>query len=1081
MMSRTHLTNLCLVMAPVFFPSHCMEDPGGGDTGDRDSDGLLDSQELQLGTNPDMYDTDQDGIGDGDEYAYWNSRNDGVRWNSDLENLSSGRGDGLINLIDPDSDDDGLGDGTEIHGWKITVDGEQRHVFSDPARFDTDRDSIPDAAEFTGWDLEHPDKLVHIKTNPSSADSDNDSLNDFQERKTGLNPVSSHSLNLVSDLEWSSVMEYLGTWATDPKPSILNPDYQLSSAEVLIIEKEYLDLGEPAQSVDEINANNNFGANETSIEEEKIGTFEKAVIEFAIYIPEELLSRPIELRVEFIGSDGTGDTIYGVSYGKLLDGAQQQVLSCLELGSSISWKIEDPQYLEEGLWWFRLHTSYDKVSDKEPRRLKMRVYDAESNEPSLRNILFFSDRTDSDFGLESRRAVAKYTYSVSGSSENRAYFRGETTTITGSSNTYIDNIVKSEPGYPSIDKRVEQPIGQKSYNGYSYQFPIGLIHPELPWMYDYSNYKRIIFEWHYPADTISRLVTHFDEAGDDWPRVAITYDVHNRTNEYDCWRDGLAIKPAVVRRGTSFRVVYTRSGGLPIEKPSVEIRNSADEDVTSLFDIASELGYESYEAYTGTSPATRENYIVGIPESIPVGVYRLFFIHPLSGVSYAAAFYIVFNPYLAPDITQTEIEAYAYDEDTNGLFFGGDDDQERDDNNLIYEGTVDVPDDPALLNHFRTWPMYQFEKITPSIETSPYEFAMRAIDGAEDEMEALMRLYRVINQRIHYAGGGGPYDLERLLNENDTFNWPRGTAEALTSDDVEEIALNGGMLGGVPYGNIAHLASPGRTKAINGQCGQAGYGLSGLARSIGIPARPLKMEVGLSWMLSFHIWTEAYISNPPLEDIKSPADYVDHWYALDATDYEFSASTTGIHSEESIDPRVDRYRVESIISTGSAPLLMWVPNTSWVLDAATFEENTFDMIDMYNRPDTHFNLPRGDTTAHLGVGDLDAYRIHVLTGTTVDFSVSSDEGNVRVYINFGGDYPNPFTGDYTWEIGEGETTALGVSFVPPFLIPGTYPKYMTYSIMVATDIPADTDAEYETWREEHGGGGNYNTYTISVD
>ncbi|HUF61167.1 MAG TPA: thrombospondin type 3 repeat-containing protein [Verrucomicrobiales bacterium] len=42
--------------------------PGGGDE-DRDGDGLTDSEELELGTDPDNSDTDGDGISDGVEVA----------------------------------------------------------------------------------------------------------------------------------------------------------------------------------------------------------------------------------------------------------------------------------------------------------------------------------------------------------------------------------------------------------------------------------------------------------------------------------------------------------------------------------------------------------------------------------------------------------------------------------------------------------------------------------------------------------------------------------------------------------------------------------------------------------------------------------------------------------------------------------------------------------------------------------------------------------------------------------------------------------------------------------------------------
>jgi hypothetical protein len=71
---------------------------------DRDNDGLLSADELVLyGTDPDVRDTDGDGIPDGEERIYW-----GDQWDADLDD------DGLINLLDADSDGDGDADGYEL-------------------------------------------------------------------------------------------------------------------------------------------------------------------------------------------------------------------------------------------------------------------------------------------------------------------------------------------------------------------------------------------------------------------------------------------------------------------------------------------------------------------------------------------------------------------------------------------------------------------------------------------------------------------------------------------------------------------------------------------------------------------------------------------------------------------------------------------------------------------------------------------------------------------------------------------------------------------------------------------------------
>jgi hypothetical protein len=65
--------------------------------------GISDDDENNIyGTNPNLADTDADGVDDGVELSYW-----GNNWNGDPD------GDGVINLLDPDSDNDGILDGND--------------------------------------------------------------------------------------------------------------------------------------------------------------------------------------------------------------------------------------------------------------------------------------------------------------------------------------------------------------------------------------------------------------------------------------------------------------------------------------------------------------------------------------------------------------------------------------------------------------------------------------------------------------------------------------------------------------------------------------------------------------------------------------------------------------------------------------------------------------------------------------------------------------------------------------------------------------------------------------------------------
>ena len=136
---------------------------------DADDDGLLDDEEVDLGTDPANPDTDGDGLLDGFEVAHG------------LDPLAAGDGgldpdnDGLDGLAeqaartdpkDTDTDDDGLSDGDEvlIHA-------------TDPTAADTDRDGLTDGAEVSAHG-----------TNPANRDSDGDSVSDGQEISLGLNP-----------------------------------------------------------------------------------------------------------------------------------------------------------------------------------------------------------------------------------------------------------------------------------------------------------------------------------------------------------------------------------------------------------------------------------------------------------------------------------------------------------------------------------------------------------------------------------------------------------------------------------------------------------------------------------------------------------------------------------------------------------------------------------------------------------------------------------------------------------------------------------------------------------------------------
>ncbi len=113
---------------------------------DTDGDGLGDSFELDIGTNPRFWDSDKDGLNDKVEHV---------------------RG---YDPHDDDTDGDGLSDYMEHSGWVVSFEYEGNtydwHTFSDPLMTDTDGDGLSDREEYL------------TLQNPRSVDTDGDGTDD---------------------------------------------------------------------------------------------------------------------------------------------------------------------------------------------------------------------------------------------------------------------------------------------------------------------------------------------------------------------------------------------------------------------------------------------------------------------------------------------------------------------------------------------------------------------------------------------------------------------------------------------------------------------------------------------------------------------------------------------------------------------------------------------------------------------------------------------------------------------------------------------------------------------------------------
>lgn len=162
---------------------------------DSDGDGLDQSTEFNLNSDPNDTDSDDDGLSDGDEVNTHST--DPLDADSDDDGLSDG--DEInIHLSNPnhiDSDGDGLSDGDEVTLYgtdpsNSDSDGDSLNDFdelnthnTDPNNTDSDGDGLNDAAEIN----------THL-SNPNSADSSGDGFTDGSLVNFGLNPNSNHSL-----------------------------------------------------------------------------------------------------------------------------------------------------------------------------------------------------------------------------------------------------------------------------------------------------------------------------------------------------------------------------------------------------------------------------------------------------------------------------------------------------------------------------------------------------------------------------------------------------------------------------------------------------------------------------------------------------------------------------------------------------------------------------------------------------------------------------------------------------------------------------------------------------------------------
>lgn len=171
---------------------------------DCDKDGLTDSEEKAIGTDPCNIDTDGDQLTDFEEVRTY--RTDPLKSDTDGDNLGD-FAELRTHMTDPrlpDTDSDGLQDGQEIarktdpknpdtDGDTLT-DGDEVNTYkTDPIKSDTDGDGLADgdeikvhstnplAADTDSDNLRDGDEINRHKTDPKNADTDGDELRDGDE------------------------------------------------------------------------------------------------------------------------------------------------------------------------------------------------------------------------------------------------------------------------------------------------------------------------------------------------------------------------------------------------------------------------------------------------------------------------------------------------------------------------------------------------------------------------------------------------------------------------------------------------------------------------------------------------------------------------------------------------------------------------------------------------------------------------------------------------------------------------------------------------------------------------------------
>lgn len=593
--------------------------------------------------------------------------------------------------------------------------------------------------------------------------------------------------------------------------------------------------------------------------------------------------------------------------------------------------------------WYRL--SFTHSAPTASRTVNVKAYDATGN--SLKIAWVDPPRTN---------ATVRARVNVEAGAN--AFLRGGAyRNATPSQFSYLDNV--------KVDGAL---LYRRSFDQGPYSFPLGRLNPgphtvELGFAASAENAKY----WFGVDDQ------GFDPTGNKtaWDPVQFLYYGAMRTGDYDAWSDGVAfaqgetvavgVRPPPVRRGTSFSVALEHAslnGNSNATLRVYPLGSGSEQSWTKTL----QYDYRGGIFVSGAASArSREHWRVTVPSNAPIGRYALRALTPGGArIGSDVVFYVVHDPYAilaSGGITKPELEAYAYDEDEDGVSlqapFGTDSDHARDHFTAFYDGEAAFGYAPRV----KITGAFRRTQAEPNF--SLLDLAVAAAEGTTSELESMRRLYRLVAQRIKY-------------NRPDI-------------QDDSSVTLLGNTAGLTPADALLY-SKPG-TELVGqwtGQCFEYGTVLSAIARSLGLLARPVS---SFNWLAGWgnHVFAEVYVPSVPQHggrQTSSPTSAFSDaspWYVFDATD----PNGTGVNPRpftimsEAIAPRA-QFGKASFVLQGppSAPVDAVTNPTSWdpLAEAKVDPSGVLNVSAAY-ASGPEFWLTESGVTGWLGYGEKDVYRI----------------------------------------------------------------------------------------------------------